>query len=228
MLIAQLCLTLCDPTDCSLPWNSPGRNIGVGCFPFFGGSFQARENIPPNGRNYLICRSTEAPTYWSLRINDVNPVTSPSANQRIVHELIPCPEMQNALLKSTGEFKLFEHWSEVKVAQPGPTLITPWTAPCQTPWPMGFSRQEYRSGLPFLSTRDLPKPGIEPGSPALQADSLPPKPPKRFWALAVPNSLLGTLQPMLHFLSLQPGVWRLALLPQASRPKLGLVTAEKR
>ena len=77
MLIAQLCLTLCDPTDCSLPWNSPGRNIGVGCFPFFGGSFQARENIPPNGRNYLICRSTEAPTYWSLRINDVNPVTPP-------------------------------------------------------------------------------------------------------------------------------------------------------
>ena len=167
---------------------------------------------------------------WGLTMLTLwlHPITSPSANQRIVHELIPCPEMQNALLKSTGEFKLFEHWSEVKVAQPCPTLITPWTAPCQTPWPMGFSRQEYRSGLPFLSTRDLPKPGIEPGSPALQADSLPPKPPKRFWALAVPNSLLGTLQPMLHFLSLQPGVWRLALLPQASRPKLGLVTAEKR
>ena len=38
---------------------------------------------------------------------------------------------------------------------------------------MGFSRQEYWSGLPFPSPEDLPHPGIEPGSPALQADSLP-------------------------------------------------------
>ena len=38
---------------------------------------------------------------------------------------------------------------------------------------MGFPRQEYWSGLPFPSPEDLPDPGIEPGSPALQADSLP-------------------------------------------------------
>ena len=38
---------------------------------------------------------------------------------------------------------------------------------------MEFSRQENWSGLPFLSTGDLPNPGLEPGSPALQADSLP-------------------------------------------------------
>ena len=38
---------------------------------------------------------------------------------------------------------------------------------------MGFSRQEYWSGLPFPSLGDLPDPGIEPGSPALQADALP-------------------------------------------------------
>ena len=38
---------------------------------------------------------------------------------------------------------------------------------------MGFSRQEYWSGLPFPSPEDLPDPGIEPKSPALQADSLP-------------------------------------------------------
>ena len=37
---------------------------------------------------------------------------------------------------------------------------------------MGFSRQEYWSGLPFPPPRDLPNPGIEPGSPALQANSL--------------------------------------------------------
>ena len=38
---------------------------------------------------------------------------------------------------------------------------------------MGFSRQEHWSGLPFPSPGDLPNPGIAPGSPALQADSLP-------------------------------------------------------
>ena len=53
------------------------------------------------------------------------------------------------------------------------TLATPGTVACQASLPMGFSRQEYWSGLPFLSPGDLPDPGIEPGSPALQADSLP-------------------------------------------------------
>ena len=42
---------------------------------------------------------------------------------------------------------------------------------------MGFSRQEYWGGLPFPSPEDLPNPGIEPGSPALQADALPSEPP---------------------------------------------------
>ena len=42
---------------------------------------------------------------------------------------------------------------------------------------MGFSRQEYWSGLPFPSPGDLPSPGVEPGSLLLQADSLPPEPP---------------------------------------------------
>ena len=42
---------------------------------------------------------------------------------------------------------------------------------------MGFSRQEYWSGLPFLSPGDLPNPGIEPGSPTWQADSLSSEPP---------------------------------------------------
>jgi len=50
--------------------------------------------------------------------------------------------------------------------------VTPWTVACQAPLSMGFSRQEYWSGLPFPSPGDLPAPGIRPGSPALQADSL--------------------------------------------------------
>ena len=42
---------------------------------------------------------------------------------------------------------------------------------------MGFSRQEYWSGLPFLSPGDLPDPGVEPGSPTFQADALTSEPP---------------------------------------------------
>ena len=53
------------------------------------------------------------------------------------------------------------------------TLATPWTVACRAPLSLGFSRQEYWSVLPFPSPGDLPNPGIEPGSPALQADSLP-------------------------------------------------------
>ena len=48
----------------------------------------------------------------------------------------------------------------------------PWTVGCQAPLSMAFPRQEYWSGLLFPSPGDLPDPGIELGSPALQADSL--------------------------------------------------------
>ena len=51
--------------------------------------------------------------------------------------------------------------------------MTPWTVASQTPLSMGFSRQEYWSRFPFLPPGALPDPGIKPGSPAVQADSLP-------------------------------------------------------
>ena len=56
-------------------------------------------------------------------------------------------------------------------------LATPWTADCQAPLSMGFSRQEYWNGLPFPSPGDLPDPGIKPQSPALEADALTSEPP---------------------------------------------------
>ena len=56
-------------------------------------------------------------------------------------------------------------------------LATPWTAGYQAPLSMGFSRQEYWSGLPYPSPGDLPDPGIKPRSPALEADALTSEPP---------------------------------------------------
>ena len=53
------------------------------------------------------------------------------------------------------------------------SFATPEPVAHQSPLSMGFSRQEYQSGFPFHSPGDLPDPGFKPGSPALQADSLP-------------------------------------------------------
>ena len=58
-------------------------------------------------------------------------------------------------------------------AQLCPTLCDPMDCSPQAPLSMGFSRQEYQNGLPFPPPGDLPNPGMEPGSLALQADSLP-------------------------------------------------------
>ena len=56
-------------------------------------------------------------------------------------------------------------------------FATPWTVAYEAPPSMEFSMQEYWSGLPFPSSGNLPDPGIQPGSPALQADALPSEPP---------------------------------------------------
>ena len=74
--------------------------------------------------------------------------------------------------------KMWKPWKvKVKSLSPSDSLGTRGTVAYQAPPTMGFSRQEYWSGLPFPSPGDLPDPGIEPGSPALQADSLPSEPP---------------------------------------------------
>ena len=64
-------------------------------------------------------------------------------------------------------------------------FVTPWTVAYQALPSMGFSRQEYWSGLPFPSPGDLPNPGIEPGSPTLQADTSPSEPYKEETSLFV-------------------------------------------
>ena len=66
---------------------------------------------------------------------------------------------------------------KVKLLSPVRLFVTPWTVAYQAPLSMGFSRQECWTGLPFPSPGDLPEPGNEPGSPALQADALPSEPP---------------------------------------------------
>ena len=65
---------------------------------------------------------------------------------------------------------------EVSVKSRVPLFLTSWTVACQASLSMDFSRQEHWSGLPFPSPGDFPDPGLEPRSPALQADCLPYEP----------------------------------------------------
>ena len=69
--------------------------------------------------------------------------------------------------------------SEVKLLSHVRLFVTPWTVAYQAPLSMGFSRQEYWSGLPFPSPGDLPDPGIKLKSPALQTDSLQSEPSRK-------------------------------------------------
>ena len=99
----QLCVShRRQPTRLPRPWDSPGKNTGVGC-------------------HFLL---------------------------------------QRVKVKSLSRVRLF---------------ATPWTLAHQVPPSMGFSRQEYWSGLPLPSPGDLPDPGIEPRSPTLRASELPGK-----------------------------------------------------
>ena len=65
----------------------------------------------------------------------------------------------------------------VKLLSPVRLFATPWTVTYQAPPSMGFSKQEYWSGVPLPSPGDLPDPGIEPGTPALRAEALTSEPP---------------------------------------------------
>ena len=64
-------------------------------------------------------------------------------------------------------------------------FATPWTVAYQASPSMGFSRQEYWSGLPFPSPGDLPHPGVKPRSPALEADALTSEPPGKPWRMGI-------------------------------------------
>ena len=78
-------------------------------------------------------------------------------------------------------------------------FVTPWTVAHQCPLSMRFPRLEYWSGLPLPSPGNLPDPGIKPGSPTLQAESLPSEPPSKLcqWERKDPGANWSTLHKQL-------------------------------
>ena len=81
--------------------------------------------------------------------------------------------------------------------------MTLWTVAYQASASMGFSRQEYWSGLPFPSPGDLPDPGIESGSPALEADVLTSEPPRKITFFTYLQYLLLSLEYPPYFIYLK-------------------------
>ena len=79
------------------------------------------------------------------------------------------------------------------VAKSRLTLVTPWTIAHQARLSMGFPKQEHWSRLSFPSPGDLPDPGIKPGSPALQEDSLQTEPPGKPLRAEYLHKLFGIL-----------------------------------
>ena len=75
---------------------------------------------------------------------------------------------------------------------------TPWTVARQALLSLGFPRQEYWSGLPFPSPEDLPDPGIEPRSPAFQADTLTSEPPGKPMGVTKSHIQLSDFHPNVH------------------------------
>ena len=85
---------------------------------------------------------------------------------------------------------------EVKSLSHVQLFAAPWTVAYQAPPSMGFSRQEYWSGLPFPSPGDLPNPGIEPRSPALQTDALLSEPLNTSLLIKIGTIIINTFLPV--------------------------------
>ena len=104
-------------------------------------------------------------------LSSIHPPNSDPSNMWI-HASDHTTQMSELISESVPNLKV-----KVKSLSHARLFATPWTVAHQAPPSMGFSRQEYWSELPFPSPGDLPNPGIEPRSPALQAEVLTSEPP---------------------------------------------------
>ena len=132
-------------------------------------------NTGPYNHHYHLCQLRPGQASHALLDLSAPATSEPSALLLFSYHLQIRSRTQTTYLNDY-------HWKSLSfspslslVTQSCPTLVTPWTVACQAPLSMGFSRQEYWSGLLLPSPGDLPNPGFEPWSCASQTDSLPTK-----------------------------------------------------
>ena len=125
----------------------------------------------------------------------------PSSGDLWIQGLNPgLPHCKQMLYHLSHQGSLIALWTSepVKLLSCVRLFAIPWSVAYQAPPSMEFSRQEYWSGLPFPSPGELPDPGIEPRSPALQADALPSELPGK----PLPSLIIHTLwNSVIHFYS---------------------------
>ena len=136
------------PTRLPHLWDSPGKNTAVGC-------------------HFLLqcmkVKSQSEVTQSCLTLSDPMDCSLPGSS---------IPGIFQARVLEWGAIAF-----SIKSLSCVQLFGIPWTVAHQAPPSMGFSRQEYWSGLPFPSPGNLPDPGIKPRSPTLQADALTSEPP---------------------------------------------------
>ena len=166
--------------DYTVHWNSPGQNIGVGSLSLLQVIFPTQESNP----GLLHCRQILLTT---------GPQRDSSPTSKLLAVLLAqsCPTLCDpidwTLREGNGnplQCSCLENPRDEGAAVYGIAQQQQWqTGSCQASLSLGFSRQEYRNGLPFPSPGIYPTQGIEPGSSALQIDSLLFEPPGKSWSL---------------------------------------------
>ena len=125
-----------------------------------------RGDYKPHRKHWKM---TEVSHFISIITLNISELNSPIKKQRLAEWIF--------LKVMIQLYDVYKKREEREVTQSCLTLCDPVDCTYQAPMSMGFSRQEYWSGLPFPSPGDLPDSGIEPRSPALQIDTLPSEPP---------------------------------------------------
>ena len=163
VIVAESCLTLCGPMDYTVHGILQARILGWVAFPFSRGSSWPR-NQTGVSCNWAIREAWSFRLYTTPYLKDwvrgsVLPVLTPlwvlSHRILVVGCLVRTPCMRFMRVKLLSQVQLW---------------MIPWTVACQAPLSMGYSSQEYWSGLPSTPPENLPNPGMEPTflmSPAL-------------------------------------------------------------
>ena len=160
MLVSQSCPTLCDSMDCSSPGSSVHGILQVRILEWASIPFSRRSSQPRGWTcvSGVSCISRWILYHWATWKAQIIP------GWLVKKKLMVFPQGANHVYKCIS-------WSlKVKVKSLSHFLLfgtIPWTVAYQALLSMGFSRQEYWSGLPFPSPGDLPNPGVEPGCSAL-------------------------------------------------------------
>ena len=169
----QSCLTLQphrrQPTRLRRPWDSPGKNTGVGC------------------HFLLLCmnvKSESEVTQSCLTLSDPMDCSPPGSS---VHGIFQARVLEWGAIKSSLEYLKHLFLLSFSCQVITNSFATPWTVTYQAPLSMGFPRQDYWSGVPRPPPGDLPDPGTEAAPPALPGVFFTTEPPGK--PVRTPNTM---------------------------------------